>query len=253
MNLAELRQAATRCWYVVLAGSLCMVALILISLQVVPVSYETKAEVLLLPPQTTTGPGGNPYLSLSGLQSTADVVSRSVMGDELASSAAVSDHFVVETDRTTSGPLLLVTVTDSIPQRANQTLDFVVRKIPETLAGLQAASSVKPAFWITAEVITSQQVPTALHKNQVRAAIVAGVVGVVGTMAAVALVDRLLLLRRRRRSAYDGAGGGLPDRRSSARQVVSEQDDVFLSALSDQAAGDLRIAVDKDPAGARAG
>ena len=201
MYLSELRQAIARCWYVAVLGSVACAAMVLVALRLVPAQYETNAEILLLPPQTTSGAGGNPYLSLGGLQSTADVVARSVMAADVVASVRAgggSDRFVVETDRTTSGPLMLVTVTDPDRQLASRTLSLVVAAVPQTLSDLQATSDVKPSFRITSEVITSQKEPRAGHKSQVRAAIVALAAGLVGSLGAVSLTDSLVSRRRRR-------------------------------------------------------
>ena len=215
MYLSELRQAIMRCWYVAVLGLVVSAAIVLGALRLVPAQYETKAEILLLPPQTTTGAGGNPYLSLGGLQSTADVVARSVMTEDVVASVRAgggSDRFVVETDRTTSGPLMLVTVTDPDRQLASRTLSLVVAAVPQTLNDLQAASDVKPSFRITSEVITSQKEPLAGHKSQVRAAIVALAAGLVGSLGAVSLTDSLVS-RRRRRAAHVGASDAAVTRR----------------------------------------
>ena len=215
MYLSELRQAIARCWYVAVLGLVVCAAMVLVALRLVPAQYETKAEILLLPPQTTTGAGGNPYLSLGGLQSTADVVARSVMAADVVASVRAgrgSDRFVVETDRTTSGPLLLVTVTDPDRQLALRTLSLVVAAVPQTLSDLQATSDVKPSFRITSEVITSQKEPLAGHKSQVRAAIVALAAGLVGSLGAVSLTDSLIS-RRRRRAEHVGANDAALTRR----------------------------------------
>jgi hypothetical protein len=195
--MSDLGGVLLRRWYLALVGLLATAGLIALAVHAVPPKYEATADVLLLPPKTTNG--ANPYLLLGGLQSAADVVSRAMMDTDTVRTveiAAGSRKYVVEPDHTTSGPVLLITVTESSPAVAAKVRKIVIDQVPVTLLALQAASNVQPSFRITDQLITKDD-PTAYRSSQYRAVLIAAGFGIFGTLLFSALVDSFILRRRK--------------------------------------------------------
>ncbi|MCW2530013.1 MAG: hypothetical protein JWM76_4873, partial [Pseudonocardiales bacterium] len=66
-NLAQVRPGLAwimlRRWYLTFVGVLVTAALCAAAIVLVPAKYQASASLLLLPPKTAVGNGGNPYLS----------------------------------------------------------------------------------------------------------------------------------------------------------------------------------------------
>src|SRR4051794_37893696 len=100
-----------RRWRAFSAGALATVVLSLSAFWVVPASYEAKALVVLLPPVSVVGTGGNPYLELGGLTTASRVLALAMNTKEMADSlskTSASGTFTIEQDVTTSGPVLSI-------------------------------------------------------------------------------------------------------------------------------------------------
>jgi hypothetical protein len=117
-----------------------------------------------------------------------------------------SRHYVVAPDRTTNGPVLLVTVSETRPDSALKTRQVVIDQLPVTLAALQTASDVDPSFQITDEVITKGD-PTIVRSSQFRAVLIAVGAGLFGTILIASLVDSLIARRRRPGTPEPGSRG----------------------------------------------
>jgi len=199
MYLSDLGGALRRRWYVGVVGVFLIVGLALTAMKIVPAKYQTTATVVLLPPKLAIGAGANPFLALGGLQSTADVFARVMSDDETSraiQASGGSKDFTVEADPTTPGPVLLVTVNGATATEADHTLSQILDRLPLALDRLQADASVGESFRMTASTVARQDPPTAVRKDQLRAVIVAAVLGVAITLLAAALLDGLISRRR---------------------------------------------------------
>ncbi len=159
----------------------------------VPPTYGASAGVLLLPPKSTLGTQGNPYRALGGLEIAADVLSRAMLDSKVADSIAPpsgSASFEVAPDPTTSGPVLLVEGTDRSPSGALRTEKRVLEQMPRTLASLQEDAGAGPETLITMAVITQDKTAQTTRKSQIRALIVAVVIGLGFTLGLMLLADR---------------------------------------------------------------
>ena len=203
MDLSDLLRLCRRRWYVVLLGLMMTMGLVLLALRLVPATYESTADVLLLPAKTTVGPGNNPYLALDGLQTIADVVSRAMVDETSVRSveaAGGSDRFEVSADPTTNGPVILISVDEESGAAAENTLGLVLDRLPTTLQSIQQDAGVPQAFRITSLEIT-ENAPVEVRKSQLRAALVALAGGIALTLLVVSIVDTVLTRRREAGSA----------------------------------------------------
>ena len=215
MYLPDLLVGLRRRWWAVVLGLLATGLLVAAAAQSVPVQRVSNASVLVLPPNSTVGTGGNPYLALGGLAPAADVLATSLNNGTLHESlapAAGTSTFVVSRDFNSSGPMLLVEVTDPDPATSLALLDKVLAQMPATFTDLQSRVNVPNDSRLTLSVITRDDVAQASAKSQVRAILMAGVAGLTATVFGVKLLDAALIRRRDRRAEAAAApcrpGGG---------------------------------------------
>jgi hypothetical protein len=170
--------------------------------QVAP-TYQTHADVVLVPPKSVEEPTNNRYLSLGGLTEAVDVLTRS-LGSETTQKAVQRDAprgtFETQADPTTSAPILVVTAKGATPADAQKVLDAVLVQIPINLRELQESVDIGRSFQITPEMVTGDDKPVAVHKKQIRAVGAAAAFFLLLSALVVAAVDNLLLGREGRRA-----------------------------------------------------
>jgi hypothetical protein len=202
MFLRELRRSLLRRWYLVLAGFAATGVLAWLTFGMVSPTYQARANLILLPPESSVEPGGNPYLYLGGLDQALDVLVRAL------NSGATSDPILesfpeagyqVARDASTSGPIVLVEVAGSSEQSTLAALDAVLEALPTTLAGLQEQLDVPPASQITSQPLTVDTEPEVSQKSRVQAVGAVAAAGLAGTVMLTGLVDGMLAGRGRRR------------------------------------------------------
>lgn len=199
MIMSDVVGALVRRWYLLLAGLLVAVGLLRAVMPMVPVTYEAKAVIVLLPPRTLENIGGNPYLALGGLDSVVGVLSRAMTTDAAVQQVRTIDDdasYTVEPDVTTSGPVLLITSEARTPEAALEVAGAVADLAPTQLAGLQRSSEVEPTSFITTSLVTRDTAATEQRKSQLRAMIAVGVGALGGIFMGITLIDGLLLRRR---------------------------------------------------------
>jgi len=116
-----------------------------VALTTLPRTYQANSSVILLASRTAASPyGGNPYLSFSpSLTLAADAVSRELMGPGVIQSLAARGFSASYTvalapyTTTTTGSVLLVTVSGHDKTTVERTLSTVTRDISVKLAQLQ--------------------------------------------------------------------------------------------------------------------
>jgi hypothetical protein len=201
MLLSDIRGAIARRWYLALLGILGTIGLCFAATTAVPVTYQAKALVVLLPPRTLININGNPFLALGGLDSAAGVLSRSMTSQQTTESLeglSPTSHYAVDPDPSTSGPVLAVLVDGKDPSGALQTLNTVLAAIPTRLALLQRQNGAPANSLITASVVTRDTTPAVVSKAQIRALLVAAAGGLTGTLFITALIDTGLTRRSSR-------------------------------------------------------
>jgi len=215
MHLMNLGKALLRRWYlfvVVLALSAGATWAIASRL---PDTYRASASIVLIPPDTTLGDTGNPYLFLGGLQQSVDVLTRDLGSEQIRSAmkkkAGSSATYEVSADFATSAPIVVVTTEASTATAAQGMLDAVVAQVPVSLAGLQTALSVTGNAQITTQLISQSEKPEAIMSSKYRAlVVVAGGLAVLGILL-VGMIDGLLLRRRQRKLAVSEPAEVLDD------------------------------------------
>lgn len=203
MYLRDLKTSLFRRWYLVVVGLLIAGGLAYLTYQFVPATYQAKASVVLLPPKTTVGPGGNPYLQLGGLGQALDVLSRKLSSDA-AHGVIQTTHpdstYDATTDPTSSGPILIVSAEGKTPTASLETVRAVLDSVPAALRGLQTDLSVPDAAQITSMTLTADSQPKTNDKTRVQAVVAVAVVAVAGSLLLTGLTDGLLMGRRAKRA-----------------------------------------------------
>jgi hypothetical protein len=229
-----LPRLAFRHWYITLAGLVVTVLLCGLAYKAIPVTYQAKADVLVLPAQKSVGTGGNPYLELGGIQQAAEVLV-SALGDSAANEAVQaqggSTSYSVGIDPRTSAPLLLITGNGRTPAIALKTVQAVISVADPTLVRLQQAINVPAGYLITTKVVTVDNTASVIRKSQIRGIIAAGAAGIVLTGLMIALLSRRIERRRARRQAARSKAALTPPTRPVA-DVRPEPAPTTLAASS---------------------
>ena len=203
MNLRDLLSALRRRWYLVVIGLLLTVAMCLGATKIVPTEYTATSSVLLLPPNNTVGAGGNPYLSLGGLQGAVDVLGRAMMGEQIVddlTGGSADETYTFGADATTSGPLLILNVKSRSADGALRLVQTVLDRAPSVLHQLQVDVKAPAKSMISMSVISQDSTAQSDRKTQVRALIVALVAGLALTFFLTILLDTLIRRRTKRTS-----------------------------------------------------
>lgn len=185
----------------------------------VPLQYQAKSVVLLVPPSTPTAK--NPFTNLSSLSGLSDVLDQSLTAPA-ATAKVQSDGnvgtYTVANDVNSSGPLVIVSALSDTPVHAKKLANYVTNMIPSALQTLQnGAGIISPTALIKSIVIYPVDKTTVVKKNQTRAMLVAVAVGLLLTVLLVAATERFATRRRRR----PGAGRPQPPARRSPQPRVN--------------------------------
>ncbi|WP_028471909.1 hypothetical protein [Nocardioides alkalitolerans] len=203
MDLKDLARSALRRWYVLLVCLLLTAAGALGIARSMPASYDVSSSILLLPPASSVGDEGNPYLYLSGLGQAVDVLVTRLTSDAVAQ-PVLERHpgvtLTVERDVSTTGPIILVSASGPDAADGESTVAEVVAALPGQLADLQSALDVPDGSVITSTVLTAPEDAAPNTKARTRAATAVVGAGLVLSVLVTALADRVLLDRRRRRT-----------------------------------------------------
>lgn len=221
MNLAEILSGLLRRWYITFPGIVLAIAAAVGAWTVVPVEYERTATQFLLPGEASMPENSNPFLYLGGLSYATDVVVRALGSENVMNEIAEKYPGVeveVARDATTSGPVVLTTVTASDDQLAGQVLDEIVGKTEGVLADLQDIEAIAADNRISVVNLTVDDLGQLQQRNRLVATVGVGVGIAVLFVVTAGLVDGLARQRRRRAGEEDPA-----DER--------EQDDDSLSGL----------------------
>lgn len=200
-------QKLRRNWLVGVTGLLVTFGLVVAAAGLVPAKYVATSQMVLLPPRApSAGYSGvvNPYLGLAGLESMADVVSSAMMDDQTAKTlqnAGVSSYSV-QWDALSGGPILIAQVTEPSAGQASNAITVLDKQVPLTIARLQGEASISANSLITVNVIARPSTPTSSGKTQLRAALLALVVGLILTLLAISVMDARRI--RRQQGAQSG-------------------------------------------------
>lgn len=207
MNLAETLRGLWRRWYIAIPGLILAVAVALGAWFVVRPDYERTAAQLLLPGAQSVPDNGNPFLYLGGLSNAADVLVRAVGSENVMTELAVdypSAEVEITRDTSTSGPVILTTVTASSDAEASAVINLLVKKTAEVLTSLQDGEQIPADDRISVVPISIDEQSVLQQRNRILAAGAAGIAIAAFAVILAALVDGLILQRRRRVRGGDG-------------------------------------------------
>jgi capsular polysaccharide biosynthesis protein len=177
------------------------VAGITIAMRALPRTYQSESSVLLLASRSAAKTnGGNPYLSFSpSLTLTADVLSRELMApgiiQDLSGHGYTASYTVALAPytTTTTGSVLLVTVSGSKPAEVQSTLDGVTSEVATELAQLQR--HVKPRNRIRTATLSSSQQPALSIAQTARSLVMVVALALLLALGVPVLVDGWLIRR----------------------------------------------------------
>jgi hypothetical protein len=169
-----------------------------LAIMVVPTNHQASGQVLLLPPSKPAPAGSvtNPYLNM-GLAFTASLVASSVSTlDEqrdMADSGYESDYSVSVVPG--AGPLIVISVEDTVPAAALATRDELISRIEAELLFIQDREDVPSSQIIIPRLFGVSQQAEVLAGNKLRALVLILVVGTVLTALVVVNADRRAMRR----------------------------------------------------------
>lgn len=199
MNPARLARSLWRRWYLTIAGLLVTGLLCAFAYVTTSPTLQRSASELLTPATVSIPEGGNPFLYLGGLGQAADVLVRALDSDEVLA-PILADHpgttADVSRDTTTSGPILVLTVTGTKETDVIEVFAAIQAAVPATLRQLQDSAGVPSGARISVLSLTADGKSTVIQKARVETIGFIAAAGIAATLLIVGLVDGLLLARR---------------------------------------------------------
>lgn len=233
MRFVDTLRSLLRRWYIVLTGVAVTVALAFLAYGVIPVTYQAEGRVLLMPPQRTVPPNGNPYMFLGGMSQALDVLVAKAGAEDVVKpimDASPGSTYTVATDPTTSAPVVLITVTAKDARSAMTVLSRAMATIGNSLQAMQDQESLAEPLRIKTASLVVDPKPTKDQKNRLTMTVVSTGAGLVGTVILTGFIDGWLMQRRSRRShraatesaasarSEDGGKSDVDARRSEQRK-----------------------------------
>lgn len=210
MYLRDLIAALLRRWRFVVAGVV-ITAIICVGLGfLVPASYVAKTSLVLLPPVSVVGAGGNPFLFLGGLGQALDVLTENLGSDgirERIEDEHPGAKFAVSADTSTTGPILIIVGTAASADEASAVTQEIAAQAPVSLASLQSKLSVPERSRITMAEVAVDDEPEADQKNRIQSIVAVGIIGLFATLLLAGYRDSRLASRR-----SQSASATTPDR-----------------------------------------
>ncbi len=197
------------------------------ALALFPATYQSQASVVLLASRAASKvTGGNPYLGFTpSLSLTADVMSRSLTGPEtvrqLASEGFDEPYTIAPPayTTTTTGSVLIITVTGTDPGGVERTLRGVIGEVKFALVQMQ--SHVWPRYRITEDTLASSPQASLATSATVRPMVMTLLIGLIIALGLPVVIDGAVRRRKVKHAASKPAGdfgrAGLPGR---ARQLA---------------------------------
>ncbi|GAA1978801.1 hypothetical protein [Microbacterium pumilum] len=198
----DVLKALARRWYVLVAGVLLTAGIAYGAYVASPPEYNARGLVLLLPSEAAVGVGGNPFLTLSGLEQPAGIVvayfGSTTAQAEVAEQSPTAEY-VVGIDDSTRGPVIAIDVTDHSAAAALSTLNFIAERIPAELERLQQDVDAPAQAVITSMPLTIDEKAKSDISGTLRLVIAALAAGVVATGFVAFALDGVLLRRSQSR------------------------------------------------------
>ena len=208
MDLAEVLRTAGRRWYFLVVGLLITAGLAVAVFRIVPISYDVKASLLLLPPSVVQDPTGepqvvNPFLNLGGLDVAAGVLSKALT-DTATVETVIPDgssaEYTVEKDARVSGSVLEIAVNAESETEALSMLQTLIDLAETRLNDLQEAIDAPSNTEVRLMVVTDNDVAEPNYSTLLRALIVVVAGGLVLTLLLTVAGDALLRRRKAKKT-----------------------------------------------------
>ncbi|MGL3806242.1 hypothetical protein ACSYDW_09115 [Paeniglutamicibacter sp. R2-26] len=211
MIVSDLLKSLLRRWYIVLVGLCVTAGMVFVAYSITPVTYKATATVVLLPPKKSVAEGDNPYLYMGGLGQALNVLvitmnSASTQAEVLNGRDGLG--YALEQDTTTTGPIINITTAAPTNTEALDLLGQVVELVPQTLDGLQSQLEVPGNAKIGSMTLAQAHEADTENKRQLQLMAGAGAAGLIGTVLAVAAIDKLLVKRAGKRNRPKRDKGG---------------------------------------------
>ncbi|MDR6636658.1 hypothetical protein [Paenarthrobacter nitroguajacolicus] len=186
-----------------LLGLLLTVAFCYLVQQTTPEKYKSQASLVIMPSAHSVGEDGNPYLNLGGMGEALDILTRRLSSEEVRKQIAAdfpNATYTAETDKGTSGAILLITATSPDPNDSLGTTQAVMKTAPTLLGQMQEALNVPETSRISTMtlLVDGKATPETKARTQILLISAAGGVGL--TLVLVVLVDSLLKTRATRKT-----------------------------------------------------
>ncbi|WP_426184805.1 hypothetical protein [Microbacterium sp. TWP3-1-2b2] len=232
-------RALGRRWYVVLVGAIVTAGLTVGAYVTTPPEYNARALVLLLPSEVAVGEGGNPFLTLGGLEQPAGILVAyfsSAPAREDVKQQSPTAQYVVGIDDSTRGPVIAIDVTDTSAEKTLDTLTFIADRIPVELAALQEQVDTPADAVITSIPLTVDEKAERGMGATIRMMIAALVVGITATCITAFALDGLLRRRQLRRSGELSEQPEKPEKPEKKRRKHrgSKQEDAASASVDDE-------------------
>lgn len=232
-------RALGRRWYVVLVGAIATAGLTVGAYVTTPPEYNARALVLLLPSEVAVGEGGNPFLTLGGLEQPAGILVAyfsSAPAREDVKQQSPTAQYVVGIDDSTRGPVIAIDVTDTSAEKTLDTLTFIADRIPVELAALQEQVDTPADAVITSIPLTVDEKAERGMGATIRMMIAALVVGITATCITAFALDGLLRRRQLRRSGELSEQPEKPEKPEKKRRKHrgSKQEDAASASVDDE-------------------
>lgn len=227
MYLRDLLAGMRRRWLLALSGLLVTAAGAWFVFAAIPPTYTASASVMVMPPESSTVVGGNPFLNLSGMGAARDVLTRRVDADvvRLPLERDFPDaEYVVYADNSTSGPMIVAEVTESTSAKALAVLDRVLRELRDSMDAMQADLAVPQASRMTLTEVAVDRRPERDTSTRNQLTIAVAGAGLVATVLLTGFVDGLVLARRARRSAVAADAASEARAADAVAEEPSEED-----------------------------
>ncbi|TPV49818.1 hypothetical protein FJ661_14580 [Pseudarthrobacter phenanthrenivorans] len=216
-----------RLWYVVLAGFVATAYICYFLYQNVPASYTAQGSLVMMPPSSTVGPDGNPFLFLGGMSQALDILSAKVSSEEIAKPIVdpyPDTSYVAEPDRSTSGSVLLISVTSGNQSDIMDVLNTSVAAVPIALKEMQDAQNIPEESRLGLMTLVVDKEPTEETKTRTASVLGAGGVGAALTVLLTGFIDgRILAWRQRKETEVQAEPDSRPRRSSRRRKEKAAQ------------------------------
>lgn len=204
MKFADTVRGLLRRWYILFPGLLIAGSIALGAWFAIPPGYSRSATQLLVPGDSSIPEGGNPYLFLGGLAPAADVLVRAI-GSENALNDVAEEYPGIDVeiwrDTTTSGPIILISVTAKTDAAAENVLTMLLEKTATVLDEFQAVEAIPDANRMTVVPVTVDEQSTEESRSRLLVAAGIGIVGTVLTLLIASLAGGSSASRRQRDTA----------------------------------------------------